>query len=69
MDQNAENKLFQTLGAIQESVENTSEDVKQIDAKLTKQNGRVGSLERWRAYIVGIVAGIGFIIGAIVKWG
>jgi hypothetical protein len=43
-----------------------SEAHERIFALIEKQNGRIGALERWRAYVVGIAVGVGGIAGGIV---
>ena len=44
------------------------ETVNRIEDKVTAQNGRIGKLERWRAYIIGIAIGAsGLTTGAILK--
>jgi len=50
---------------LKEMIEHIFDDVKEIRRQLEKQNGRIGKLERWRAYMIGIMAVIAFIVSEV----
>ena len=54
---------LELLRALRE--ENTS-DHAEIKALLIAQNGRIRTLEQWRAYLIGIAAGVSGLVTAIV---
>ena len=48
-------------------IDNLHEDIKEIKKDVKTQNSRVGKLENFKSYIVGITVGISGIVGIVIK--
>lgn len=46
--------MFVELGKLQETARNTHEIVQNLDVKVGIQNGRVGKLENWKSFVLGM---------------
>lgn len=58
-------------GKLLSKIDNMHDDIKEIKAKVEKQNCRVRKLEIWRGYIIGIALGgaavISFLLNKILR--
>ena len=54
-----------TLDRIDQKLDDLKETVVSLIASVDKQNGRIGKLERWRAYAIGIATAASVILGRI----
>lgn len=59
------NTIIPTLARIETTLINSKDEVDKISTKLTLQNGRIGKLERWRSYILGIFLVVSAVAGYI----
>lgn len=56
------------MGGLFKQVEQIEKNTNAIMESLEKQNGRIGRLERWRSYILGIIGAAGFFIGVYLRY-
>ena len=65
--------LLVEVGALKVIAENTNKKVDDLNIKVGIQNGRIGTLERWKAYLFGcttiiVVMVVPIVIEAIKAW-
>ena len=56
-----EHDLHTIVARLDERTSGIANDVSEIRTQTTKTNGRVGELEKWRAWITGALAAVGLL--------